>query len=189
MVPQLSSIITSDSGQQSPWLPLIWQYCELSDILSLSASSKRFSRLVLSSDVAQQLINKDPRTSKLDPQFLDLSRPTLGALRVMLYRLIVGVSDREALLDPSGSVLMGTLSDCASQESEEVFVIEKHLESSSFDEYDDFNPRHPDYKSHRRGGSFFNSDISDVAAQVVAEDLSLIAKLALDSQDEEDTAC
>lgn len=68
----------------------------------------------------------------------------------------------------------------------DIVPIEKHLESNSFDEYDDFNPRHPDYKSHRRGGSFFNSDLSDVAAQVYATDLSLIAKKALDLAEADD---
>ena len=63
-------------------------------------------------------------------------------------------------------------------------MIEKHLESNSFDEFDDFNPRHPDYKSHRRGGSFFNSDISDVANEAIAADLSLIAKMALDLEED-----
>lgn len=75
-----------------------------------------------------------------------------------------------------------------SDSGEEVYMIEKHLESASFDEFDDFNPRHPMPKDkvHRRGDSYFNSDISDVAARALAAEaalgLSHIAKLALDAE-------
>mmetsp|Transcript_14945 Transcript_14945/g.22485 ORF Transcript_14945/g.22485 Transcript_14945/m.22485 type:complete len:190 (-) Transcript_14945:250-819(-) len=186
MVPFIIHTTEPDSQYSLHWSSHILQYCTLKDVLALSAASKQFSNLALTRDVAQYLITNDPIASKLDPQFLDLKHLTLSGLRIVLYRLVVGVTDTESRLDQSGSFVAGCFCDSASQESEEVFVIEKHLESSSFDEYDDFNPRHPDYKSHRRGGSFFNSDISDVAAQVVAEDLSLIAKMALDSQDDDD---
>jgi len=66
--------------------------------------------------------------------------------------------------------------------------IMKCLEIASYDEYDDFNPRHPHprNKTHRRGDSYFNSDITDIANDALAGfsssgglDLSAIAALAL----------
>jgi hypothetical protein len=45
------------------------------------------------------------------------------------------------------------------------FLTQGRLGSASFDEYDDFTPRHPVPKDkvHRRGDSYFNSDITEVA--------------------------
>ncbi len=63
-----------------------------------------------------------------------------------------------------------------------ILRIEKHLESESFDEFDDFNPRHPQPKdkTHRRGGSYFNSDISDTVEQLrVSEDALNLSQIAL----------
>lgn len=72
-------------------------------------------------------------------------------------------------------------------EDEEDEKILKHLEVLSFDEYDDFNPRHPNprdmSKTHRRGGSYFNSDIESIAQEALADmsrlDLSTISSAAL----------
>eukprot|EP01038_Epipyxis_sp_PR26KG_P006315 gene6315-8695_t len=64
--------------------------------------------------------------------------------------------------------------------------IMRHLEVSSCDEYDDFNPRHPmpRDKAHRRGDSYFNSDVdlftNDPILGGMSNDLSSIAALALD---------
>ena len=47
----------------------------------------------------------------------------------------------------------------------------KRLEVASYDEYDDFNPRHPNprdmNKTHRRGDSMFNSDIEAIAQEAL----------------------
>lgn len=45
-------------------------------------------------------------------------------------------------------------------------AILKHLERASCDEYDDYQPRHPNPRAggHRRGDSLFNSDTSFVDA-------------------------
>jgi hypothetical protein len=70
------------------------------------------------------------------------------------------------------------------------FSIEKRLESASYDEYDDFTPRHPmpRDKVHRRGDSYFNSDIGD-AANVALDSAEVInmrklASLALEVEEE-----
>ena len=70
------------------------------------------------------------------------------------------------------------------------FVIEKRLESASYDEYDDFAPRHPmpRDKVHRRGDSYFNSDIGDAANVALdsAEAINMrkLAHLALEVEEE-----
>ena len=76
-------------------------------------------------------------------------------------------------------------------EEEDDIKIMKCLEIASYDEYDDFNPRHPHprTKTHRRGDSYFNSDITDIANDALAGfsggsgfDLSAIAALALSEE-------
>lgn len=169
------------------WVEKIWEYCGLQGTMMFSATSRAASGISLSENTTLKLVEDHNTASKVDVHFLDLRSCTMGTVRLALFRLIVGVTDSDhfALMDTSGTVAIGTLSeDSDSQRSDEPVMIVKHLESSSFDEYDDFNPRHPDYKSHRRGGSFFNSDISDAANQAIASDLSLIAKMALDLEDE-----
>lgn len=61
----------------------------------------------------------------------------------------------------------------------------KHIEVASYDEYDDFNPRHPlpRDKTHRRGDSYFNSDIEGIALEAMKGfDMSSIAALALNAE-------
>lgn len=70
---------------------------------------------------------------------------------------------------------------------EESHPIEKHLEISSVDEYDDFCPRHPQPKAHRRGNSYFNSDIESFANEALAGSLSSIASIALSLEGFSDT--
>lgn len=64
--------------------------------------------------------------------------------------------------------------------------IEKFLEASSVDEFDDFKPRHPqprEAKGHRRGDSYFNSDIESITTDAIRHfDLNDLAKLALDEE-------
>jgi hypothetical protein len=174
-------------SSQHVWVDRVWEYCGLHAAMMFSATSRAASNTSLSEQTTLQLVETHQAASRVDVHFLDLRSCTMGTVRLALYRLIVGVTDSHhfSCMDASGTVAIGALSeDTDSQLSDEIMMIEKHLESSSFDEFDDFNPRHPDYKSHRRGGSFFNSDISDAASQAIAADLSLIAKMALDLEDE-----
>jgi hypothetical protein len=62
--------------------------------------------------------------------------------------------------------------------------IEKYLEISSYDEYDDFTPTHPlpKDKTHRRGNSYFNSDIEVHANQALSTlkiDIQDVASIAM----------
>ena len=59
------------------------------------------------------------------------------------------------------------------EEENEDHKIHKHIEGPSCDEYDDFVPRHPMAKGqHRRGDSYFNSDIDLYADQVMPQHTS-----------------
>ena len=76
--------------------------------------------------------------------------------------------------------------------NENVFYgIVKHLESASYDEYDDFTPRHPVPKDkvHRRGDSYFNSDVGDAAMIALdsasIKDIKKLASVALYEVEEE----
>lgn len=61
----------------------------------------------------------------------------------------------------------------------------RQLEKASYDEYDDFQPRHPMPKdrAHRRGDSYFNSDIETVVSELgaMSGDLRNLARSALES--------
>ena len=74
------------------------------------------------------------------------------------------------------------------EEVDEAHQIHRHIEVTSCDEYDDFVPRHPMARgSHRRGDSYFNSDI-DTAANTLLQkhvsnafNMSDLASSALDT--------
>jgi hypothetical protein len=174
------------------WNNLIWEYLTLEELLIFSGCSHRISSLFISSPTAQLLINYSPTAKLIDSQFLDLNHLTLGIFRKTIHRLVDGIPfSHSSLTDTKlshGSIIPAAAApgDGEDAAADDAVPIEKYLESNSFDEFDDFNPRHPDYKSHRRGGSFFNSDLSDIAAQVYATDLSLIAKKALDLSETDD---
>lgn len=170
----------SANQQKEKWNSHIWEYLTLPDLLSFSLCSHFTSSLPISASIAQSLINSNSQAKFIDPQFLDLNHMNLGIFRKTIHRLLDGIKSEPKYELNSGEIIS------ANVDEEESVPIEKYLESNSFDEFDDFNPRHPDYKSHRRGGSFFNSDLSDIAAQVYATDLSLIAKKALDLSETDD---
>ena len=67
----------------------------------------------------------------------------------------------------------------------------KQLEVASYDEYDDFHPRHPNPrtltetggKTHRRGDSYFNSDLDiEALAQEALQGIQTLDLLALDAE-------
>jgi hypothetical protein len=173
--------------QEGLWNSHIWEYLTLEEVLTFSSCSHLTSSCPIQQSTAQLLINQHQHAKNIDPQFLDLNHMTLGILRKTIHRLVDGIStDSNPSYLTEFSGVIDESRAAADPFDEEPVAIEKHLESNSFDEFDDFNPRHPDYKSHRRGGSFFNSDLSDIAAQVYATDLSLIAKKALDFSETDD---
>lgn len=161
-------------------------------------------------------MESDPRLTHIGRYKLSFSsNVTLGLLRRILYRVAVGsegvlsidMNQGRVILDIGSAfkdnayftsavplVDLDTVSSSIVNENgdeEDDMKIMKCLEIASYDEYDDFNPRHPHprTKTHRRGDSYFNSDITDIANDALAGlgggsgfDLSAIAALALSEE-------
>lgn len=181
----------------------IWAYTSLTDILNVSVSSRLCASLPISSDVVQTHVDRSRMSHIGNFRLTFSSAVSLGILRRMLHRVNIGntavisidensgriivdigsaFKDRDAFLASNVTLLpaissadsYGTAIDNADQ------VILKHLEVSSYDEYDDFNPRHPlpKDKTHRRGGSYFNSDIELYATEAVADEFNDLQNIA-----------
>lgn len=161
-----------------------WDFLELKDVLNLSVASKVSEGFTLPPEKLNQTVTFttwNPRVTLKFPHSI-----TTGMYRRVLHNLhhvqelTVQIDDRNGriLLD-IGSALHEQEEDEDDGEHQEIF---KHLEHFSCDEYDDFNPRHPMPKdrAHRRGDSYFNSDIDmvvgELGAQVNQMDLGNIAR-------------
>lgn len=176
------------------WINNVCCFLTLEDISSFAETCKAVNCIKLESETVHKIVEIHPIASKVDTQFIDFYQPTLASLRKNLFHVVVGTLSSTMQIDPSGRRMLDRSFSQRSMDSnteaydnfdgegeEEIEVgsfIDKHLESASFDEYDDFNPRHPEYRGqrgHRRGGSCFNSDISDVVDMVYQDDPSLSA--------------
>jgi hypothetical protein len=192
----------------------IWAFVPLHDLLNCSVASRFCASLPISSDTIQEHINRSSisHIGKFHLKFSP-SSTSLGIFRRILFRLNVGSEALISIDEVSGRVIMDIgsafkdrdtylassvtfLPPVSSNDSfisaidNEEQVMLKHLEVSSYDEYDDFNPTHPlpREKGHRRGGSYFNSDVEIYATQAIdAFDLNNIAfeALTLEGIDEE----
>mmetsp|Transcript_24460 Transcript_24460/g.40798 ORF Transcript_24460/g.40798 Transcript_24460/m.40798 type:complete len:278 (+) Transcript_24460:121-954(+) len=162
----------------------IWTFLTLKEILTLSLCCKFTAGLGVSSQIIEKLVRDANKNTHLGKFRLSYSNElTTGLLRRMLNRLNTGIeaniyidsssgrimmdigsafNDKDAFLAQDVEVVSGAGSDFESQ------TIFKHLENFSVDEYDDFNPRHPKprEKAHRRGDSYFNSDIDMVVNEL-----------------------
>jgi hypothetical protein len=188
-----------------------WDFLEVKDVLNLSVCARATAGLLVPKKTLNDLLERNERFRSVGS--LKLSFPSdvsTGLLRRILYRLssmregVIMIDDRKgrivldigsAFQDQSDDVPATNTSDHTDEEEneDENAQIFKQLEITSFDEYDDFNPRHPlpRERAHRRGDSYFNSDIEMVVGEIGAMggvDLSQIAKMALaGGDDEEDT--
>jgi hypothetical protein len=199
-----------------PWINDVCCYLTLDEIASFALTCKQVNCIKLNSATVHKLVEIHPIACKVDTQFIDFYDPTLASLRKNLFHVIIGTPfSSEMQIDPRGRRMIDRTFSLKSVDSAEAYdkfdeeddeeeeagaFIEKHLESASFDEYDDFNPRHPEYKAnrgHRRGGSYFNSDISDIVDMIHQDDpsssgvkgmdnMAMLAQMALDSLDIED---
>ena len=99
-------------------------------------------------------------------------------------------NDRDAVL--ASATLLAEFQDTSEQslllDVDNDASIEKHLEISSCDEFDDFTPRFPmpKDKTHRRGNSLFNSDIEVYANQALQLSMNDVASLALEGFNSEE---
>jgi hypothetical protein len=169
----------------------VWQFLELPDVLRLSMSSKVVESFV----IPVEKLNEYSRTTSWNGS-LAVTFPhalTVAMFRRVMFNLhhvteaVVQIEERtgRVLLDIGSAVHEDTDED--EEYDPEHQVIFKHLEHFSCDEYDDFNPRHPlpRDRAHRRGDSYFNSDIDMVVGELGNQmapkpiDLLNIARAAL----------
>jgi hypothetical protein len=188
----------------------IWSFLKLTDVLNLSATSKASLALKISVANIHNFLGEDERLQSIGNfRIAFASDTTIGLLKSMLYRVVTGKEGVLTIDGSTGRVLLDIGSAFSSQDTflsamvtaipvddEPVPTIADHpilkqFERASFDEYDDYNPRHPMMnKSHRRGCSYFNSDIEEVATEALkpqydGNDLSTIAELAMNSLEDE----
>ena len=188
----------------------IWQYLDISDVLSISVASRDSAGLMISVENIQRFLAANEKVRTIGNYRLSFSTDTtLGILRRMLHRVIHGTDGVLSIEGSTGRIILDIGSafkdrdtymasmvtavpleegdDEPMQTSYGDEPILRALEHASFDEYDDYNPRHPQMgKTHRRGGSYFNSDIGsdmgDIAMSGLKEfDLSNLSTLAVTS--------
>ena len=190
----------------------VWPFLKIIDILNFSITCKTSaSRIILSADTINSIISSDKRVSHIGNfQVLFDSPMTLGMLRRTMFRLVqektisisIGTNgrilldigsafnDRDAVL--ASATLLAEFQDTSEQslllDVDNDASIEKHLEISSCDEFDDFTPRFPmpKDKTHRRGNSLFNSDIEVYANQALQLSMNDVASLALEGFNSEE---
>jgi len=168
---------------------LIWSYLTITDLLTVSTCSTFTANLAISDSTVEcalfdERYNKDKHLMwKLSGHY-QLRFPsmlTTGLLRRVLNRLntchtaVISIDDHTGRINLDiGSAFKNNDTFLASDVSifpdddEDAQHVFKHLEIVSYDEYDDFNPRHPKprEKAHRRGDSYFNSDIELVVNEL-----------------------
>ena len=185
----------------------IWQYLALIDILNVSVVSRGSAGLTISTESIQRFLENDNRVGSLGKYKISFaSDVTLGILRRMLNRVVHGSEGVLSIDSYSGRIILdigsafkdrdtymaSMVTPIAYSEDEEGLPycygdepILKAIEHASFDEYDDFNPRHPQMKTHRRGGSYFNSDVGDLGDQALREiqdyDMVNLSNMAINS--------
>lgn len=185
-----------------------WGFLDLKDILNLSVCCHATAGLLVPRKTLNDLLARHSRLNSVGP--LKLSFPSdmsTGLLRLVLHRLTASVEAVIMIDDRKGRIVLDIGSslhdneaaqaiargapppnDDAEDEEDDNAQIFKQLEITSFDEYDDFNPRHPlpRDRAHRRGDSYFNSDIEMVVGEIGAMDLSSVARKALTAEDDDD---
>lgn len=171
----------------------MWEFLSLQDVLKLSTASKFFASLMITNQPMQKLVQRTPGLSlNIAGRFkVNLPRDlTLGMFRRTMNRVFNPSNDQAILyVCKSGKVVLDIgsalndndvhlasaqpLEESDEEENDEAHQIHRHIEVTSCDEYDDFIPRHPKAKgSHRRGDSYFNSDIDTHANTVLQKHVS-----------------
>lgn len=166
----------------------IWGFLTVTDILNLSITSRDSAGLVISVENIERMLEKNDRVRSIGHYKLSFaSDVSLGILRRMLHRVVNSTQCVLSIEGSTGRIIldigsafkdrdslmasMVTAVPCAEGDlppgvyGEEPIL--KAIEHASFDEYDDYTPRHPSMKTHRRGGSYFNSDIGDYGTEAL----------------------
>lgn len=190
-MPHLTVIVFVECGEY------IWEYLGIKDTIKFSLLSRFMATIPMNSNAAFRL----SQTRIVFVEFVQESL-TLGSFRHQInQRLREGLSDSQKLIQRSEETqrnddliykskckqFLQSFERSLQENSSSDEKIHRYLEMASFDEYDDFNPRHPQPKdkTHRRGDSYFNSDI-DAHAQAISVDLQSIANLALSVENDLD---
>ena len=162
----------------------IWGFLTLADVLNLSVTSRDSAGLVISVENIQRLLEKNSRVRSIGQYTLSFaSDVSLGILRRMLHRVVSSTQCVLSIEGSTGRIIMDIGSAFKDRDSLMASMVTavpcteddlnlppgvygeepilKAIEHASFDEYDDYTPRHPSMKTHRRGGSYFNSDIGE----------------------------
>jgi len=187
----------------------VWDFMTLNDVLTLASASHFFSGLMVTNSTMDNLIKRRGLDINCAGRF-NISFPndlTIGMFGKVLSRLFSPENDKAVItvMSKTGRIVLdigSALTDAEAEmpedeeeeeEIDEAQMIYKHIEVTSCDEYDDFVPRHPIAKgAHRRGDSYFNSDIDSCANEIVpahvsnAFNMSDIASAALEVEDNND---
>jgi hypothetical protein len=182
----------------------VWAYFGAPEILKVSTCSRVAAQMVISAPAVKNMIKENTKLNFLGKFELHFgSDLSIGMLRRVLNRIQTGENAVVSINAETGRVMLDIGSAFNDNEAylasdvqpvvdeepynEEIF---KHLNLVSFDEYDDFNPRHPlprEMGSHRRGDSYFSSDVEMLANEPKLkfdiQNLN-VASMALENPDE-----
>ena len=201
--------MSSSSLDSIQCFSLVVFYLDLKDILTLAMVKKPLGSIILTDHkYLTRLIISNKLISHIDKEYLNIVDISISGLRKMVSKITLlhvkvaatesdnGTDNVKFSLDERMKLSQESFdtNDLIGNgnENDDSMEIMKHLEVASFDEFDDFNPIHPvprNNKTHRRGDSYFNSDVSDVATLALAAETALglgcglglgsIAKMAL----------
>jgi hypothetical protein len=187
----------------------IWSYLTITDLLTVSTCSTFTANLIINDSTVECLLFDDRYTKakclmRMFSDFHQLRFPavlTTGLLRRVLNRLntcplaVILIDEHTGRIHldigsafkNNDTYLASNVSILLEEEDEDAQQVFKHLEIMSYDEYDDFNPRHPKprEKVHRRGDSYFNSDIELVVNELPAALDTVQLSLHVDSDQSE----
>eukprot|EP01039_Chlorochromonas_danica_P007015 gene7015-7759_t len=184
-----------------PGCQKFWSFLSLRDIINLSLSSNESRNLVLGEEAVAEIIARTSLGPWKINAFQSLKLFHLSRILRMLQspldvillfddrngRMVLDVGSTDEDLQRGG--LLSAPEEQETEEDVESQTIFRQLERCSYDEYDDFQPRHPMPKdrAHRRGDSYFNSDIETVVNEIsggmssgTSADLRAMARSALE---------
>lgn len=186
---------------------VVWSFLTLREILNLSATSKQLSSIIIPSDVLKGFsfgnMTRIPfffgivlNSAELRSNIATFYRKQDLSLINPEFSFASNNNNNKEDRSINDSNFIQMLSIGEGGKTEEGYVnrdgsipIQRNIEAHSFDEYDDFTPTHPQPrdKTHRRGNSYFNSDIENHANKAL--DLHEVAELALNMENLPPLSC
>lgn len=178
----------------------LWKFFALEDVLNLAATSHFFSGLMITNPAMTELVEK--KGLNLSAGRFKVSFPndlTIGYFAKVLSKFYSPANEEITInvVSQTGRIVLdlgsvdNRIDDESDGEIDEAHKIHKHIEVTSCDEFDDFEPRHPVARgAHRRGDSYFNSDVDAHANEIQpvhksnAFNMSGMSSAMLDDEDE-----